>query len=83
MQINVKFFSLFRHYAGVNEAMVEAAPGASVTDLLDKLAEQFKNPAFNSDKTLLMLMVNNENACQETILKDGDVVLLMPILGGG
>jgi MoaD family protein len=83
MQISVKLFSMFRHYAGVDQVMVEMATGATVTDLLDTLAERFDNTAFKDNETQLMLMVNNENALHQTVLKEGDVVHLLPILGGG
>jgi MoaD family protein len=83
MKISVKLFSMFRHYAGVDQVIVELATGATVTDLLDTLAERFDNPAFKDNETQLMLMVNNENALHQTVLKEGDVVHLLPILGGG
>jgi len=83
MQVTVKLFSMFRHYAGVDRMTVELATEATVTDLLNTLAERFNNPAFNHDETQLMLMVNNENALHQTVLTEGDVVHLMPILGGG
>jgi MoaD family protein len=83
MQVSVKFFSLFRHYAGVDQVAVELVEGATVNDLLEALAKRFDNPAFQNDETLLILMVNNENALHQTTLKEGDVVHLLPILGGG
>jgi MoaD family protein len=83
MQITVKLFSMFRHYAGVDEVMIELDTGATVNDLLDTLAERFDNPVFSDNETLLMLMVNKNNAPRQTVLMGGDVVHLLPILGGG
>lgn len=83
MQVTVKLFSMFRHYAGVDRLTVELESGETIADLLDALAERFDNPAFNHDETQVMLMVNNENAPHQRILMEGDVVHLMPILGGG
>lgn len=83
MQITVKLFSMFRHYAGVDEVMVELDTGATVSDLLDALAKRFDNPVFTDDETLLMLLVNKNNAPRQTVLTEGDVVHLLPILGGG
>ncbi|MBN1663054.1 MAG: MoaD/ThiS family protein [Deltaproteobacteria bacterium] len=83
MQISAKLFSMFRHYAGVDQVTIDLESGATVTDLLDALAGRFNNPAFKNDETQLMLMINNENAPLQTVLKEGDVVHLLPILGGG
>jgi MoaD family protein len=83
MQISVKLFSMFRHYAGLDQTMVALDTGATVDDLLDALSKRFNNPVFSDDATLLMVMVNKNNAPRQTVLTEGDVVLLLPILGGG
>lgn len=81
MQVSVKLFSFFRQYAGVDQVSVDLTEGASVADLLSELSERFQNSAFKEQKTLLM--VNNENALPQRILKEGDAIHLLPILGGG
>jgi MoaD family protein len=83
MKISVKLFSMFRQYAGAGHLTVDLEAGATVDDLLDALVERFDNPDFKNDETMLMLMVNNENAPHQRVLMEGDVVHLMPILGGG
>lgn len=81
MKISVKLFSFFRQYAGVDHMTVDLADGATIADLLSGLSEKFNNPAFKTQKPLIM--INNENALPQSILKEGDVVHLLPILGGG
>ena len=83
MLISVKLFSMFRYYAGVDQVVIELESGAAVTDLLKSLAARFDNPVFADDTSLLMVMVNQKNASPQTILNNGDVVHLLPILGGG
>ena len=83
MKITAKLFSMFRYYAGVDEATVELERGATVADLLKKLADRFGAEMLAENKLLLMVMVNKKNASRHTLLFEGDVVHLMPILGGG
>ena len=83
MQITAKLFSMFRHYAGVDQVAVELNTGATVTDLLNTLVKQFDNPVFADENPLLMLMVNHKNASLQTVLREGDTVHLLPVLGGG
>jgi len=49
--------------------------------LLNLLSERFDNPAFKDDWAVAI--VNQTKAAPETVLKDGDSVLLLPVLGGG
>ncbi len=81
MQVTVKFFSFFRPIAGTDQLSIELPEGATLTELLDSLSEKFASPSFRTDAA--MIMVNRKNAFPETILKEGDDVLLLPVLGGG
>ena len=83
MKVTAKLFSMFRLYAGVDQADVELPEGATTADLLDALAGRFENPVFDIENPLLMMMVNHQNAAPDTPLSDGDTVHLLPVLGGG
>ncbi len=60
---------------------VDLKDNCSMSDLLSLMCKRFSNKIFKEYKAVLM--VNNKNALPETILKEGDVVLLLPIMGGG
>jgi MoaD family protein len=81
MQVTVKLFSYFRQIAGTDQLAVDVAEGTTAADLLDLLSERLDSTALK-DKSA-SLMVNQRNAAPETTLKDGDEVLLLPIVGGG
>lgn len=81
MKVHVKLFSFFQQYASVDEVTVEISDGATVNDLLAVLGKKFNQSAFTDQKTLLM--INKVNALPQTVLREGDTVHLLPILGGG
>ncbi|MBN1382958.1 MAG: MoaD/ThiS family protein [Deltaproteobacteria bacterium] len=82
MQVSVKLFSFFRQYAeGIDQMTVDLAEGSSIADLLSLLSDRFNNSVFKTQKPLVM--INNENAVLQYIIKDGDVIYLLPILGCG
>ena len=81
MQVTVKFFSFFRHIAGIDQLSVDLPEGSALAELLNALSEKFGSPSFITEKAVIM--VNHKNAFPETILKDGDDILLLPLLGGG
>lgn len=60
---------------------VDLAEGSSIADLLSLLSDRFNNSVFKTQKPLVM--INNENAVLQYIIKDGDVIYLLPILGCG
>lgn len=81
MKVTVEFFSYFRQIVGADQLSVDLDDGAAIAGLLNSLSERFDSPALKNDRAVMM--VNQKNALLETILKDGDRVLLLPILGGG
>ena len=81
MKVTVKFFSFFRHIAGVDQLSVDLPEGASLAELLNALSEKLGSPSFTNEQ--VTMMVNHKNAFPGTILMEGDNVLLLPILGGG
>jgi molybdopterin synthase sulfur carrier subunit len=91
MAVKVKFFAYFREAFGGKEFEVPTAKAATVGALLDRLgdtpqrrAELFAGPGL---KPHLVIMVNGAplpaDRPLEAPLKDGDVVAIFPLLGGG
>ena len=81
MQVTVKLFAHLRSVAGADQLRVELVEGATVADLLDHLSRTIDSPALTDKST--SVMVDHRNAEPDTLLTDGDEVLLLPIIGGG
>jgi len=81
MEVTVKLFAHLRNMAGTDQLRVDLDQGATVAELLDHLSKTIDSPALTDNST--SVMVDHENAVPETTLKDGDEVLLLPIIGGG
>jgi MoaD family protein len=81
MKVTVKLFAHLRSIAGTDQLRVDLVEGATVSELLDHLSKTIDNPALTDNSA--SVMVDQKNAERETILKDGDEVLLLPIIGGG
>ncbi len=91
MAVTVKFFAYFREVFGGRECGVPAAEAATVGALLDRLGD---TPQRRAEllagaglKPHLVIMINGAplppDRPLETALKDGDVVAIFPLLGGG
>jgi MoaD family protein len=81
MKVTVKLFAHLRSIAGTDQLRVDLDEGATVAELLDHLGRTIDSPALTDNST--SVMVDQKNAERETVLKDGDEVLLLPIIGGG
>jgi molybdopterin synthase catalytic subunit len=81
MKITVQYFSYLRQLTGTNEQSVNVPDNASVSDLLATLYRQH-SPLRETDK-ILLVAVGVEFAARDTILRDRDVVSLMPPVQGG
>jgi len=81
MKILVKFMSQLRTLAGAEEAVVELPEAATVTDLFHSLREPY--PDIFPLVRHAMVMVNHEIVTPEAVLRDGDQVMLLQLLGGG
>lgn len=81
MRIIVKFFTYYRSIAGTDRLAVDLSDNVTVAELVEKLRSQFDNPSFTLEKA--MPLVNKKRAIPETVLKDGDEVLLLHLMSGG
>ena len=82
MIVTVKFLSQFRVLAGIGDAKVELPANAKVATLVDALREPYPG-IFPVIEQHAMIMVNHKVVAPEAVLHDGDVVMLLQILGGG
>ncbi len=81
MQVTVKFFSYLRQITGTDQISVELTEMTTVADLVKRLEEKFDGLSIKDEQT--SIMVNHKIVSPHTILKEGDQVLLLPIMEGG
>ena len=81
MRIKVKFFSSFGNLAGTNEAEVELSDGATLAQVVEEVLRRY--PQLRQFQKYMILSVNNRVADGNTRINSGDVVGIMPPLGGG
>ncbi len=77
----MKFFSSFGNLAGVNETELDLPNGATLKEVVNKVLEEF--PQLKQFARYMITSLNNRVADQGTVVKEGDVVGVMPPLGGG
>ena len=81
MKIEAQFFSRLRDLAGSGQIPFDLPEGSTVGDLLARI--YVEHPAVQGwDKTLL-LAVDLEFVDRAHVLRDGDVVCVMPPVQGG
>jgi molybdopterin converting factor small subunit len=81
MRVTVKFFTYYRSIAGTDRVTVDISDDANVAELVEKLRSQFNSPSFTLERA--MPLVNKKRAIPETVLKEGDEVLLLHLMSGG
>lgn len=79
MKVTVRFFALYREIAGRGQVEMEVKPGVTAGALLDRLRSDFPG----LPDTPLIMAVNAEFAGPEHVLRDGDVMALLPSMSGG
>ena len=81
MKLSVRFFALYRERAGCSVARVAMPDGATVSDLLVAVRDQF--PHLAPPEVQIVVAVNEEYAEPETTLNTGDEICLIPPVSGG
>ena len=94
MEVEVKFYAMLRENAGKKAERIALPPNSSIRDLIDLLVEryggEFERYIYDREKQVrsyLSYMLNGVNINSldrfDTALKDGDVLSLLPPVGGG
>jgi molybdopterin converting factor small subunit len=80
--VKVRFYGQFRKAAGVDSRELQNAAGLSLRELLARAGAGTSSPNLVSN-----LLVNGRNCMflqgLDTVVKDGDVVDVLPVVGGG
>ncbi len=80
MRITVLFFGAAYDLAGVRQMPIELADGADTESLRSILADRYTG--INSSLRYA-IAVNERHCSQPIVLKDGDVVAVLPPVSGG
>ncbi len=94
LEVEVKFYAMIREATGKKREVVELPEKSSVGNLMDLLVNRyggdFKRYVYDDEKRVrdyLSFMINgiNVNSLEgfETVLKNGDVLAILPPVGGG
>jgi len=95
LKVKVRYFTTLRELARTMEEEIEMENGTTLGDLLEKIALKYGKPAFNYlyDKRSgavdpsIQFLVNGVSIGNlqgvGTELKDGNVVAIVPPIGGG
>lgn len=97
MKVSVRFFTSLREIVGKREETLSFSEGERVTiDLVLKVmrkthgkefADYVYDPQTRQVKSFLQLLVNGRTASTmnglQTVLEDGDVLAILPPVGGG
>jgi len=93
LKVTVRFFAALREIVGKKEETLEFPDDASVTvgkalKVLTKLhGREFSDYVYdtktNEVRSYLQLLINERSATLKTKLRDGDVLIIVPPVGGG
>ncbi len=94
MEVGVKYYAMLRDATGRKTEEVELPEGSKVSDLLKRLTDlygdAFRRHIYDGEgrlKLFLSYMLNGVNIHSlrgfDTELKDGDVLAMLPPVGGG
>jgi molybdopterin converting factor small subunit len=81
MTIRLLFFSVLRDIAGSDELVIQAAPDARVSDLLQDVFARW--PGLKAWDSSLLVAVDQTYAKRDTLLHEGAEVAIMPPVQGG
>ncbi len=81
MKIDVLYFSSLKDKIKKNKESIEIKENSNLTDLINFLKE--KHPEISQNLDNVMVAVNEEYVDKDYILKNGDVVALIPPVSGG
>ncbi|NJR65397.1 MAG: MoaD/ThiS family protein [Leptolyngbyaceae cyanobacterium CRU_2_3] len=79
--VTVKLFAAYQEAYGVSELLLKLPTGATVEQVLDRLLNE--RPQLERWRNLTQFGVNLQFVEAETVLQEGDEVVLIPPVSGG
>ncbi len=81
IKITVKLFAAYQEAYGVSELMLELPAGSTVAQVRDRLITE--HPELEQWRDLTRFGINLQFVEPETVLQEGDEVVLIPPVSGG
>jgi molybdopterin synthase sulfur carrier subunit len=81
IQITVKLFAAYQEAFGVPDLVLQLPAGSTVAGVRDRLITE--HPELEEWRNLTRFGVNLQFVDPDTVLKDGDEVVLIPPVSGG
>ncbi len=81
MRVKIRFFAAYREIAGRSEDQIQLGEGATVGDAMKILRSRYPRLAFLTDP--IATSVNRNYSTEDTVLKEGDEVAILPPVSGG
>ena len=95
IEIEVKFLGVFRQFSGRNHVLVKLKEPATVREVIQKLTESFSSefkralvdPELEDPRPNALILVNGKEISVlrglETMVNDGEEIVLVPVSHGG
>jgi sulfur-carrier protein len=81
MKISIKLFAIYQEVVGSTELIEQASPGTTAGDVLQRLIDRY--PQLAQWRSVTRLGVNLNFVEPDTLLQDGDELVLIPPVSGG
>ena len=81
IKVTVKLFAVYQEAYGTSELILELPQGTSVVEVRDRLIKE--HPELIQWRNVTRFGINLQFVEPETLLKDGDEVVLIPPVSGG
>lgn len=81
--VKIRFFAMLKNKVGQEEVNLDVPENISLEKFKQILKKEFPAITEFLDKKSIMISVNQEFATNNTMIKDGDEVALLPPFSGG
>lgn len=81
--VKVKFFAILKNLAGKEDAQFDIGSGLVLKDLTNMIEQEFPKVGEMIRNKKVLISVNHEIGTDETVIKDGDEVAILPPFAGG
>ncbi len=81
--VTIRLFAILRNMVGKDQIELEIKGESKFKDLVSDLRSQFPQVVDMIDKKRVLVSVNQDLADENTIIKDGDEIAIMPPFSGG
>ena len=90
MNVKVRYFTTMRELAGTKEDDLELVDGSGLQDVLEKISSLYGQEALEylyvNGQELdpsIKFLINGSTAQKGDVVKEGDVIAIIPPIGGG